>query len=444
MSNLTIHSLLHRFLSKVDILRKIVFMQIKQFRRFLLKKQSSLKIIIMSIAVCGIVSLIGVVVSSAWSFFFQDDSSSILSTPTSIAVTLVTPLTNVVFAAPPTDTPTQTPTATLSPTSSSTPTITPTPTPSTTPTPLPPPPNRAYLEPMRHEYQSLNNCGPVAVAAAASFFGKTINQLDVELVIKGRPGDKNVSPSELVDYFPSIGLESVYRLNGNILIIKHLVANDIPVIVHQWLERNDELVGHYRVVRGYDSEQGILYTNDSYDGPRLVIGEEDFDAWWRPFQRGYIPVYRQEQTRQVRQILGNNWQVTANYQHFLAQSFAETQTIGDGYAFYNLGEGYFFLHDDELALKAYERSLTFPMHDLFWWYHFNHLYVLNEADEHQQILDITTPILEVTGSIEEIHLQRGYAYLGLSDVDMANLEFQHAVESNPSFTDAIIALETLP
>jgi hypothetical protein len=51
---------------------------------------------------------------------------------------------------------------------------------------------------MTHEYQKLNNCGPVALAIALSYYGVERTQFDIAPLVKGYNKDKNVSPEELL------------------------------------------------------------------------------------------------------------------------------------------------------------------------------------------------------------------------------------------------------
>lgn len=112
-------------------------------------------------------------------------------------------------------------------------------------------------------------------------------------MVKGSEKDKNVSPEEMVAYLIKEGLKAKSRVNGDIEILMVLVSNGIPVIVQQWLERPHDkvLVGHYRVVRGYDRGAGTIIVNDPYKGAQLSFSFELFDERWRAFNRRYIPVY---------------------------------------------------------------------------------------------------------------------------------------------------------
>ncbi len=349
----------------------------------------------------------------------------------------------------PTPSPSPSATVTLLPTHTPTPSPTPTllPTPSSTP---PPPveslPRRVFLEPMNHEYQKLNNCGPVSLAAAASFYGAEITQFDAADVVKGSPEDRNVSPHEMVGYLRSQGLEAIYRVNGNQELMKRLLANGLPVIVHQWLVRPHDgvLVGHYRVLRGYNEELGLFTANDPYTGPQFTIPYTQFDELWRPFGRGYIPVYRLEQEPLVAAILGDDWDVEANHRRALAQAQAETQSLADGYAFFNLGDESLALGDLEGAVAAYDRALSFEFPDHFLWYQFGPLEAFNQVGAHQRVLDMTNQLIIHAGELEEARLQRGLAYLGLGDPIAARAEIERALDANSHFEAAIAALQMLP
>jgi tetratricopeptide (TPR) repeat protein len=298
---------------------------------------------------------------------------------------------------------------------------------------------------MNHEYQKLNNCGPVSLAAAASFFGAEITQFDAADVVKGGPEDKNVSPQEMVSYLHSLGLGAVYRVNGDEELMKRLLANDLPVIVHQWLARPQDgvLVGHYRVLRGYDTNRGLFIANDPYTGPQFSISYAQFDEWWRPFNRGYIPVYRLEQEALVAGILGDDWPEEANHRHALAQAQEETQILGDGYAFFNLGDEYLDLGDPAAAVAAYDKAFAFEFPDHFLWYQFGPLEALNQVGDYQRVLDMSEQVITQAGELEEVRLQRGLAYLGLGDATGARAEIEKALAANPHYDRAVAALDRL-
>jgi tetratricopeptide (TPR) repeat protein len=387
-----------------------------------------------------------------WATFIYRPPTSLAmaSVPTVVVVTPSSTLLDPPQVTPtpnpsPSPTPSLTPTHTPSPSPSAIPSPTPTPIPTHTPTPWPTLPSAVFLDPMNHEYQKLNNCGPVSLAAAASFFGVGINQFDAADAVKGGPEDKNVSPQEMVNYLHSLGLGAIYRVNGDEELMKRLLASDLPVIVHQWLARPQDgvLVGHYRVLRGYDTNRGLFIVNDPYTGPQFTISYVQFDEWWRPFNRGYIPVYRPEQEALVAAILGDDWNEETNHRHALAQAQAETQTLGDGYAFFNLGDEYLALGDPAAAVAAYDKAFAFEFPDHFLWYQFGPLEALNQVGDYQRVLDMAEKVIAQAGELEEARLERGLAYLGLGDPIAARAEIEKALAANPRYERAITALETL-
>lgn len=340
------------------------------------------------------------------------------------------------------------PTATVTPAATPTLAAACTPTPTLTPTPtvaLTPPAERVFLAPMTHEYQKLNNCGPVALAIALSYYGVKRTQFDIAPLVKGYDKDKNVSPEEMVAYLTEVGLQGKARLNGDTAVLMALVSNGIPVIVGQWLERPHDgvLVGHYRVVRGYDQGTEVIIVNDPYKGPEVRFSYALFDERWRPFNRCYIPVYLPQQEAVVRAILGTDWQDEAMVQRALASAHREVEEIGDNYAWFNLGDDYLAIGEYGKAADAYGRALEmgFPSH--FLWYHYGPLEAYNALGEYQKVLSLSEEVLAQAPDVEEIRYQRGLAYLGLGEVEKAKTEFELAVQYNPNYTMAIQALAGL-
>ncbi|TEU17543.1 MAG: tetratricopeptide repeat protein [Anaerolineales bacterium] len=336
------------------------------------------------------------------------------------------------------------------PTSTATPVATPTLAATSTPTPTPtvaltPLAERVFLAPMTHEYQKLNNCGPVALAIALSYYGVERTQFDIAPLVKGYDKDKNVSPEEMVAYLTEVGLRGKARLNGDTAILMTLVSNGIPVIVGQWLERPHDgvLVGHYRVVRGYDQGAKVIVVNDPYTGPEARFSYALFDERWRPFNRCYIPVYLPEQEAVVRAILGADWEDEAMSQRALASARWEVEEVGDNYAWFNLGDDYLAVEKYGEAADAYGRALEmgFPSH--FLWYHYGPLEAYNALGEYQKVLSLSEEVLTQAPDIEEILYQRGLAYLRLGEVEKAKTEFGLAVRYNPNYTMAIQALAGL-
>ena len=307
--------------------------------------------------------------------------------------------------------------------------------------PLPP---AVYLNPMTHEYQRLNNCAPVTIAMVLSYYGITTTQYDLAPILKGSNQDRNVRADEIADYLQSIGFGAQVRVNGDMELVRRLVANGIPVIVEQWLERpDDELTGHFRLVRGYDDGAGTMIANDSYLGPNLRLRYADFDRMWRAFNRTYIPIYRPEQEPLVRAIIGQDWDDNAMYRKSLDTARRETQEQNDLYAWFNQGDSYLGLGQTAEAIAAYERALSFPLPPRFLWYRYGPLEAYNRAGEYQKAIDLATRVLAAVPNLEEAHYYQGGAYEGLNRIAEAMQAYQKAAQANPRYQPAQQALRRL-
>lgn len=304
--------------------------------------------------------------------------------------------------------------------------------------PLPPPPAKHYIIKMSHMYQKLNNCGPSAAAMAAGTLDVNFDQFVAADVMKGSYNDKNVAAGELVLFLESRGLKTIHRYNGNALIIEQLTSRDIPVIAEQWLLKrgSNELTGHYRVVRGYDQKSRIFTTNDSYNGPNFTIPYGQFDEWWRPFNRGYVVVYKPEQEEIVKQVLGSDWDASQNYKGAVETSESEVKSIGDGYSYFNLGSSETLMGNYANAVIAFDQALTHTFPPLFLWYQFGPLQAYTEQGKYDRVFEITDKLLATAGEVEEARYFRGLSYLKLGQIDNAKSEFEKSIAANPRYAPA--------
>lgn len=305
-------------------------------------------------------------------------------------------------------------------------------------------PAQVYLESMTHDWQKMNNCGPTTVAMALSYYGETLTQFDTAPILKGSELDKNVSPSDLAAYLRSQGYPARIFINGDIETVQRLLANDIPVISEQWLIREgDPLTGHYRLVRGYDENAGVFISNDSYLGPNVRFTYAEFDRRWRGFNRLYIPIYRTDQEPLVRQIVGDDWDEQAMYRRALQTLQAEVDTVGDLYAWFNLGDAYLGAGRYEEAVAAYERAISFGLPERMLWYRFGPFEAYNGAGQYEETIALATAQLQVVPALEEVLYYRGVAYERLGQFEQARADYRAAVDYNQRFRPAQEALAAL-
>jgi hypothetical protein len=194
------------------------------------------------------------------------------------------------------------PTAGVTPTATRTITPTPTPTVTSTPTPLP---TRVLLEPMNHQPQTLNNCGPDSVAILLGYYDHWVTQHEVKTEIQNAP-QGSVSPCYIPWYVSRYGLAArLYRFplgrDAKLLTVRLLLANAIPAIVFQRLSIGST-IGHFRVIQGYDDAAGEFISDDPYLGPDYRI---PYDVFIRLGGGGLfiIPVYPAEMDLQVQSLM---------------------------------------------------------------------------------------------------------------------------------------------
>lgn len=189
----------------------------------------------------------------------------------------------------PTGTATPSPTATAQP--SATPTQTQTPTVTPTPTPLP---AKALLEPMNHQAQTRNNCGPASIAILLGYYDHWITQGTVNNQLQAFPLPCNVARYISDSEYELMARAYRFPLSGErkLLPVRNLLANGIPVIVLQRLSA-DEKISHYRVIQGYDDAAGEFISDDPLLGTAYTIPYDTFASlllFSRP-TASLIPVY---------------------------------------------------------------------------------------------------------------------------------------------------------
>ena len=206
----------------------------------------------------------------------------------------------------------------------------------------------------------------------STYFGIPRDQYQAAAEVKGAEFDKNVGPKEMQAYLESAGLRAITRVNGSQEEIMRLVAVKIPVIVQQWLLKPDnELVGHYRVVQGYDQRAGMFITSDPYTPPHKLYSFADFERWWQPWNHRYIVAFRPEQEADVRQALGADYDEGRNLANALqATSESIAGNANDPYSYFSLGDDRLAGGDAPGAIAAYDKAFALGMLPHFAWYNF--------------------------------------------------------------------------
>lgn len=297
--------------------------------------------------------------------------------------------------------------------------------------------------------QTYNNCGPAALSMVFSTYGLSVSQ--EELGQKMRPfnsiyggtDDKSVFPDEFVRTAKEYGFEALTRPNGDVTLLKKLIANDIPVVVRTWLNPGED-IGHFRIIRGYDDASQVFIQDDSYQGQGLTYSYDEVVQMWKPFNYGYILVYPKEKQEIVAAILGENIDEKVAYQNALIRANADLEANPeDIYAEFNRSTAFYHLEDSKRAVESYDKVRD-RLPDRILWYQYEPLYAYQKEKNYDRIFQIAEGILNNgNAAYAELYQMRGEIYLEQGDVEAARTEFEQALYYNTNFEPAKKSLEIL-
>ncbi len=370
----------------------------------------------------------------------------VLPTP---VVTHVPPTMTPISLPTPTPTPSPTvppPTGTRAPTS--------TPQPSSTPTPTPP--ARCVLTGVEHEHQGWNNCGPVTLAMAISYWDRTEGQFDIAPVLKPDPEDKNVSPHEMAAYARDLGLGATVRVNGTLKQLKSLLRAGFPVIVETWYVRDaEDQLGHYRLVIGYDDEAQQFITYDSLHGPDVMLGYQEMDELWRVFNRLYLVVYEPERANALMTLIGDEIDEAEMYEQALARAQNEAANPPETcvayvdcadwltFSWFNIGANLTSLGRHTEAAPAYDWARQLGLHYRMLWYQFGPYESYYAVGRYDDVIALADATLSTANNLEESYYWRGMARLAKGDAAGARDDFEAALRYHEGWPPAANALANL-
>lgn len=355
--------------------------------------------------------------------------------------------------------------AALAPTTgAATPTLASVPTATMLPTATPwPVPSAARMVGFTHVFQEWNNCGPATLVMAMTHFGRVLSQRDTALVMRPDPEDRNVTPHEMADFVNSTqdGLHAVARINGDLGLLKRLLANNIPVIIeigfdppgeYQWLG----WYGHYLLPVAYDEATAQFWVYDSWlgtsevpqtnaDSNGRILSETDLDAFWTQFNHSYIVLYETAQETLIQQLLGDALNDEAMWAASLARAQADAARSPDN-AFYwfNLGSTYNALGRYAEAATAFDEARAIGLPWRMLWYQFGPYEAYYRVGRYDDVLLLTQTTLQDRPYFEESYYYLGLTQAALGDAASARENLQKAHALNPNFAPAEKALAELP
>jgi hypothetical protein len=220
-------------------------------------------------------------------------------------------------------------------------------------------PAKADVGPMRHLWQSLNNCGPASVVMALSTFGIEADQEVARLALRGPDWRRGMGPGPVDPWASSLyGLRSVSRLNGTRDLVKRLVANGFAPMVTQWMQDPSiSRIAHWRTVRGYDDDRGVFRVNDPMLGADVPLAYDWFDASWQPFSFRWMVLYRPEDAGRLRQLVGPDWDELAMRDRFYERAKADARAQDTSAAWLAYGEAAYQDGWFAEAVAAFEQGM---------------------------------------------------------------------------------------
>lgn len=161
-------------------------------------------------------------------------------------------------------------------------------------------PTSAYLPGLTHVPQTYNNCGPAALVSVLGYYGFRTDQADLARIL--RPAGGYMTSDVIDPYLKRYGLRATRFRGGQAEHVRLLVAQGVPVMVLQWLDRIGG-IPHFRVVRGYDDQKGVFWLDDPLYGANVYLSYAQFERLWGVYGQEFIPIYPEGWQARIENIL---------------------------------------------------------------------------------------------------------------------------------------------
>lgn len=311
------------------------------------------------------------------------------------------------------------------------------------------PRDKGLLASPRVSYQTFNNCGPATLSMMFSYYEIIKSQKELADLMrpyqdpKGDNDDKTIFPEEFVSWAEEFGLKSLHRPNGTIKLLKLFLANEIPVVVKQWL-RPGEDIGHFRIVRGFDEKAKLIITDDSYFGPKRKHSYFNFLSMWQPFNYSYTVVFPEEKMETVLAILGEDLDKKAAYRQALERAKEESELDPESiYPIFNQATSYYHLEEHGRAIEAFA-SVEKRLPRRMLWYQIEPILAYQKLGEISRVFEISDYLFaNGNRAFSELYQIRGEIYLEQGNQASARQEFELALHYNRNFEPANKALKKL-
>jgi len=304
-------------------------------------------------------------------------------------------------------------------------------------------PAQGRLYNIRYEEQNWNNCGPTTMTMALSYYGWLDNQFTAAKWMKPHSEDKNVSPWQMVRFVnENTGVKALYRIGGNINLIKRLIAAGFPVVIEEGFQpAGEDWMGHYLLVMGYDDLNQVFLAYDSYLGSNNGQGRTHpysvFDQNWRHFNRVFMVIYEPSREPQLRAALGDY--ADTNYAARAALETARAEAAKDQedkWAWFNMGSSYVALGEYDNAAIAFDRAFQLSLPWRMLWYQFGPYEAYYRVGRYQDVLNYAEINRNITPFVEETYYWEGMVYAAQGKTSQAVSAFNTALKYNKNFFPA--------
>ena len=290
-----------------------------------------------------------------------------------------------------------------------------------------------------HEFQTFNNCGPATLAMVLNYYGVRTNQKELGELIRpfqnpqGINDDKSTSMEEFVYWSEQNGLKAIHRPNGTIELLKSLVSNDFPVITRTWLN-NDEDIGHFRVIRGFNESDQTLLQDDSYQNKNLTYSYSEFNSLWQPFNYEFVIIYPENKSPLIEAILGENYHKDSAWQAALVRSEKEAPNINTQF---NRVRSLYYLDKYEDAVKEFEKIKT-KLPSRMLWYQYEPIMAYAKLGNKEKVITLSDQIINHNNlAFSELYILRGDVYRMHGQMNESMAEYKKAILYNKNLPDAI-------
>ena len=336
--------------------------------------------------------------------------------------------------------------------------IKPTSTPTTHPieTALPTPtataiPERVILTSPAYEKQDINNCGPATLAMYLKYYGWEGDQFTISDLIKPIPQDRNVNVEELDYYVRNYAgwLQTVFRVGGDLDLLKQLVAAGIPVMIEEsfrfeesYWPNDDKWAGHYFLITGYDDQLKAVVGQDSFYGADRWVDYGTLQRQWQSFNYVFTVVFLPTQEETVKAILGDQWNRDANRQYALEKAQQETEDDPENvFTWFNLGSNLVYFAEYRDAARAFDRAREIGWPQRMLRYQFSPFMAYFHSLRNEDLMILTDYALQRTPNSEEALLWQGWGLYRDGKKQEALDSFLEALEMHPGYEDALYAID---